>query len=271
MLIPEFSELGIESRPVIWDVTDAGWQEFDAIVIRSCWDYHKRLQDFLQWLGEMEKLGISMFNSPSLVRWNCDKSYLKDLAEQGVPIAPTVWLTREAPRQLSTILRKQGWNRAVIKPTVSATAYKTWLVSSDVSEADQEKLSALLKMHGSVLVQKFMPEIATAGEWSLIFFDKQFSHALLKRPKQGDFRVQEEFGGDVRQQDPPDELIKQASEILSIVQSDCLYARVDGLLQDEQFILMELELIEPALYLKAHPMAAQRLVRALLSRLDRHS
>ena len=84
LLIPEFTGLGIESRPVIWDSTDAGWQEFDAIVIRSCWDYHKRLDDFLEWVGEMEKLGISMFNSPSLVRWNCDKSYLKDLAQQGV-------------------------------------------------------------------------------------------------------------------------------------------------------------------------------------------
>jgi glutathione synthase/RimK-type ligase-like ATP-grasp enzyme len=225
------------------------WQDFEAVVIRSTWDYHRRYDDFLRWLDRME--GINLFNPVQVVRWNANKTYLRDLAAGGIAVVPTLWPTRHT--EIPILMRENGWRQAVLKPTISATAYQTHLITSE----DQ-----LAPFSGEMMLQPFMPEIAENGEWSLIFFHGRFSHAVLKRPKAGDFRVQHDFGGTIEALLPPPSLIEQAVTAVAKVNSPLLYARVDGIDVDGKLYLMELELIEPDLFL--NPETAARFVDTLL-------
>ncbi|HET8775092.1 MAG TPA: hypothetical protein VFP80_14925, partial [Thermoanaerobaculia bacterium] len=149
---------GVDVRAVVWDDPDAGWRSFDAIVVRSTWDYHKRLDEFRAWLDRME--GLPLWNPPAVLRWNTHKSYLFDLQARGIAIVPTL-----------LVPRGQGF---IVKPAVSATAFRTERHETDCD----------------VLVQPFVPEIVTDGELSFVFLGRRFSHAVRKRAASGDFRVQ---------------------------------------------------------------------------------
>jgi hypothetical protein len=201
------------------------------VAVRSCWDYHLRVAEFDAWIERVARV-TTLINAPSLLRWNLHKSYLLGLAAQGVRI-PASQLVRNV----------------VIKPAVSASAYQTHYLRDDA------------------LVQEFVSEVATAGEWSLLFFDGAFSHAVLKRPRADDFRVQEELGGSATPQIPPETLIEFARGVLALVQPMPVYARVDLVERDAGITLMELELIEPSLFLRADPDATERFVAALLRQL----
>jgi glutathione synthase/RimK-type ligase-like ATP-grasp enzyme len=150
----------------------------------------------------------------------------------------------------------------VVKPAISATAFMTFQTSPAQAEADQNKLDAILKNSGA-LVQEFMPEIIMHGEWSLVFFAGEYSHAVVKQPQAGDFRVQTDFGGSYRAAIAPPEFIAQAQALLRLVDQHLLYARVDGIEREGQFILMELELIEPSLFLRADAAAPARFAQAI--------
>jgi hypothetical protein len=154
-----------------------------------------------------------------------------------------------------------GWTKAVVKPRISATAQRTHLIALDDADSVQELFNELRSGPG-VMVQKFMDSIVSEGEWSLIFFDGQFSHEVLKTPKAGDFRVQSDFGGIEQLDDPAAHVLQAATRIVQTVEPT-LYARVDGVVDDGQFRLMELELIEPALFLASHPGAPARFADAI--------
>ena len=158
-----------------------------------------------------------------------------------------------------------GWKKAVVKPRISATAHRTQLVTHETTDLAQTLLDELCLGPGA-MVQKFMDSIVDGGEWSLMFFDRVFSHATLKTPKPGDFRVQGDFGGSDRLADPPQHVLRSAIQILHLVEPT-LYARVDGVVEHNQFHLMELELIEPALFLSSHPDAAIRFAEAIAKKL----
>jgi len=212
---------GAEARHVAWDDPGVDWTSFDAVVLRSCWDYHKRVDEFRAWL---DRLPPRVFNPVEVVRWNMDKRYLRGLP---VPVVPTEVVPRGEPLQ--------RWPRTVAKPLVSASAWRTHVVEDgEVTEED-------------MIVQPFVEEIAD-GEWSLIFFRDQFSHAVLKRPQVGDFRVQQELGGSADPAMPEPAIIEQAANVLRL-RPGMLYARVDGVVIEGVFTLMELELIEPSLFL----------------------
>ncbi len=246
---------------VVWDDTHIDWADYDGVIIRSCWDYHKRPAEFLAWIDRLDGMGVRLWNPAPLLHWNHEKRYLIELAAQGIPIVPTIYLERGALVDLAQLLRDQQWADAVIKPAIAATAFHTWRTNITQAVTNQQQLAALVA-RGAVLVQPLMPEIAQ-GEWSLLFFGGEFSHAVLKRPAPGDFRSQDDFGGTVELRNPPPGMVDQAQHILSTLSSPWLYARVDGLVVGSVFTLMELELIEPSLFLSAAPHAANMLATAL--------
>jgi hypothetical protein len=261
LLLRPLADRGIEAEPAIWDDPARDWSSFDAVVIRSCWDYHLKYEAFLSWIGSLEGARIPVWNSAALVRWNANKSYLRDLEAKGISIVPTFWPEAGDPVCLREKLRELDWTKAVVKPRISATAHRTHLIAAEDADAVQEVFHELQSTPG-VMLQKFMNSIVNEGEWSLIFFGGQFSHPVLKKAKAGDFRVQSDFGGTDQAADPPAQVLQSAIHIVRTVEPT-LYARVDGVIDDGQFRLMELELIEPALSLASHPAAPSRFAEAI--------
>jgi glutathione synthase/RimK-type ligase-like ATP-grasp enzyme len=256
---------GVRVDPVVWDDPGVDWTAYDAVVIRSCWDYQYSPEKFAQWMDALERSGARVFNPIPVVRWNHDKRYLRDLESRGVAIAPTYWCVRGDSPRVQEVMASQGWEKAVVKPTISGTAMSTWVVSADDRINHDAELAALLAKR-DMMIQEFMPEILS-GEWSIVFFGGEFSHAVVKRAKAGDFRVQDEHGGSWAEEEPSAELVEQARRVLRCVDEELLYARVDGVVRDGQFVLMELELIEPMLYIGGNGGAAEMFARKLIERL----
>jgi glutathione synthase/RimK-type ligase-like ATP-grasp enzyme len=262
LLVQPLAKLGYLAEPAVWNDAAYPWSECDLIVIRSCWDYHLKPKEFLAWLATVERTGIPIFNRPALVRWNLDKIYLRDLQAKGVEIVPTMWPEDDQKHySLKTSLTEAHWNMAVVKPRISATAYKTALVSIDDADGTQALVDEL-RTGPRVMVQKFMDSIVSGGEWSLMFFGGNFSHAVVKKARPGDFRVQNDFGGTSVAADPPAFVLDTAQRIISSIDVT-LYARVDGVVEGGRFFLMELEVIEPALYLGSQLSAAMRFAQAI--------
>lgn len=257
---------GASVEPVVW--TEPRHPEVvpDAVVIRSCWDYHLRPAGFRAWLDDLERAGTTIMNSPALVRWNLHKSYLPLLSEAGVPTVPTVLSATGDQRTLADILDAAGWTEAVVKPAVSLSAYQTWQLPRPDAAAQQERF-ARLRSTGDVLVQKYVREVTSSGEWSLIFFGTEFSHAVRKHPKPGDFRVQTEHGGSVAAETPPGQLIDDAARAIAALPELPVYSRVDGVVTDDTFAIMEVECIDPVLFFELHPAAAAAFAEAVWRRL----
>jgi glutathione synthase/RimK-type ligase-like ATP-grasp enzyme len=264
LLVDALSAKGVRSEAAIWNDDALDWEKYSAVVIRSTWDYHLRLDEFLAWLDRLESLEVKVFNAPSLVRWNTEKGYLRDLSDRGIAIVPTRWVERGEKTSLADVLRETGWREVVVKPSVSASAHQTWRMSAEESSAREEQFASMVES-GRVLVQPFLDAIQTEGEWSLLFYGGEYSHSVLKRPQQDDFRVQQTHGGTAVVQEPSREVVDEAYRVLEAAGQASLYARVDGCVVDGRFVLMELELIEPDLFLRAHPSAPMRLAEALLN------
>jgi glutathione synthase/RimK-type ligase-like ATP-grasp enzyme len=266
LLIPALAARGVHATAAVWSDPSVDWTTFDAVVIRSCWDYHLRHDEFLAWVTSLERAGVALWNPPAIIRWNAEKSYLRELGERGVRIVPTRWVERNSVATLHDVLHDAAWDAAVVKPAISASAHETWRTSRHAAAADEARFRALVG-RGRVLVQPFMEAVVAAGEWSLVFIGGEFSHAMLKRARRGDFRVQFEHGGSAMRGDPGGHVVEQARRALHAGASDSLYARVDGCVVDGEFVLMELELIEPLLFLAEHPDAPARLASVLVERM----
>jgi glutathione synthase/RimK-type ligase-like ATP-grasp enzyme len=252
---------GISVDPVSWDDHSADWSKYKAVILRTTWDYHRRLPEFLNWVNDLEKQRIPIWNSAAVIRKNVIKRYLIDLQNAGIPIVSTMWIPKGTKTNLRNILNGHGWSAAIIKPDVSASAYRTWYTDVHLATKLQQNLDEILADTGA-LIQEFRNEI-NSGEWSLIFFQSKFSHAVIKLPAPGDFRVQEELGGIVEAALPPELLIHQAEKILEQIEGPILYARVDGIVSKDQFLLMELELIEPSLFLGSSPTAPEVFAKSI--------
>jgi len=270
LLIEPLRRLDIEARAAAWDDAAQGWAACAGAVIRSPWNYYHHPEAFRRWIGWVEQAGEPLWNTPDVLRWNMDKVYLRDLAADGVPVVPTVWLECGQPADLSTLLTEQGWGRVVLKPAISGSADGAWQADRTQAPALQPRLEAMLR-RGGALLQPFLPEIHT-GEWSMIFFDDVYSHAVLKRPAPGGIFVQEEHGGTYMSVEPAAAIRDAALAVLSAAHrvaggGPFLYARVDGVLLDGCFTLMELEVLEPALFLSTSPGAPERFAAAIRARL----
>lgn len=237
-----------------WD-DEADWASFDLVVIRTTWDYVPRHAEFVKKLNHIAGL-TKLLNSAEVVKWNVHKGYLKELESKGVAIVPTVMF--KYPGAIS-IPKDWNYSKFIIKPAISATAFKTIIVG----RAEVESVSFKDMMtDGDWLLQPFLEDIK-AGEISLCFFNKSFSHACIKIPKPGDFRVQEEHGGDIQDYTPDTELLKLSQELINKIPFDLLYGRVDLARFEGKYVLMELELIEPSLYFRRSPMAGKNFKAAV--------
>jgi len=263
-LIQAVGRGGAIAVPVCWNELGIAWNDFDCIVLRSCWDYHLQPGEFSNWIERIASSGATVWNPPPLIRWNMDKRYLDALAERGVPVPPTVWLRKGEPVSLGETLSRAGWAHAVVKPTVSAAAMDTWRVRAIRAEELEADFSALLG-RGDVMVQRFVDEVIQDGEWSLVFIAGEYSHAVIKRPLAGDFRVQPQHGGCAASAVPTDSVLAQACRIASQLPGPWLFARVDGIVVAGVFLLMEVECIEPRLYLGTHPDSYDRITEGLTS------
>ena len=263
LLAAQFEQHGFATKALVWDDSDQALDDVSAVIVRSCWDYHFKPKEFLAWAEGVSARGIKLFNPATTLRWNHDKRYLRELESLGVAIANTLWFKQGTTSDLAHIIKNSGWEKAVLKPTISATAWNTILVTQGNSTSLQEKFDEMCAS-GAVMLQKFIENITSCGEWSFIFFENKFSHAVLKRPKSGDYRVQGDFGGFLDlDAAPPSGLIEEAQAILKKVKMPWLYARVDAVEVEKHLCLMELELIEPELYLRSSQPAANRFARAI--------
>ncbi len=261
LAIPFLKERGWEVATIPWTDTQTDWNRFDLVVIRSTWDYHHRAAEFLETLRQIEAGHSILENSLQLIEWNLDKIYLRNLKSRGVKIVPTQFETGIiSPDDFTRWQRQLGSNELVIKPSISATAMNTFRLSSFDREIES------LYDGGTFLVQPFVDSIVSEGEFSLFYFDGIYSHAILKSPKSGDFRVQEDFGGTVKPIQPTPEMSAAGRIAIDALDAVPLYGRVDLVRSKAGFLLMELELIEPALYFASDPHAPENFANALAAR-----
>ena len=264
LVLPHLASAGVDVRFVDWRDPTLDIARFDLVVLRTCWDYHLRIAEFLNWLQRTAR-AVPVLNMLETVLWNYSKFYLQELEAQGIEIPPTVFVAAES---LSAADRERilSWQKIVVKPAVSATAHNTRLTESGSFFQGNEPAQ---KMQGLYLVQQFIPEVVTNGEISFIYIDGSYSHAVLKRAATGEFRVQKDFGGSATPLQPPAELRQQADEIAAAVSHvrDSLYCRIDTVERDGRLLLMELELIEPELFLGLANGAAGAFAAAILKKL----
>jgi hypothetical protein len=264
-LLAAFAAAGADAQAVVWSDARMAWRSFDLVVVRSTWDYFERFAEFTAWLDRIEEEGVRLCNPVGLVRWNMDKHYLKELEAGGVAIVPTRFVDAGDRVDLAELLRAEGWERAILKPALSGGAYRTHKLTLAEAAGLQGELEAIAAA-GGALVQPFVQEIVDEGEWSLVFFGGELSHAALKTPKGGDFRVQPKFGGSVVGVTPPAAMLAAATAIVRGLPAAPTYVRIDGVRRGEQLLLMEVEAIEPYLYLPAAPPeAVARYVAAVLA------
>ncbi len=264
-LLRPLERLGLHVVPLQWD-REAVAADCTGLVFRSCWNYDEAPAAFLRWLDELAARKIPCCNSVPLVRWNFHKRYLLDLEARGATLPATVLLAEGDRRTVAELFAELGTDEAVVKPAISMLARHTFRLSASRLE-DGERLLAQSRSRGEVLVQAFVPEIQTQGESSLLFFGGEYSHAVRKRPAAGDFRSQSEHGGAVEVIAPGPALRERAERVLACLDETPAIARVDGVEVGGELLLMELELIDPSLYLSTHAGAADRCARVLAERL----
>lgn len=246
-----------------WNGPFDPFTDADAVVIRATWDYHEAPDAYLTWLGRLDP--ARTFNPPDLVRWNLAKTYIADLAARGAAL-PRAMDVPATASDVAEALEVLDLDDAVIKPVIGASGFGVERVRPGEEAAALERVRSR-KATDRVLVQGFVAGIE-AGELAGVFFDGAFSHALRRVPASGDFRVNSQYGGRMELAEPSADTIGAMASVLALVPGRPLYARVDGVAQSDRFVVMEVEVNEPALGLDLVPGAADRFADALLARLS---
>lgn len=266
LLSQVLTELGISHEIQAWSDPLVDWSSYSHLMIKSTWDYFDFYPEFLAWIEKIKALGVPVLNDLDTIRWNSDKRYLLEIEAKGFPTIAGILLEKGSKPTLEKIQEKVTSDTLVIKPLVSGGAKNTLKIPVSEWANFQEKVTELVKEE-AFLVQPFIREVAEVGEYSLIFFDQQFSHAVLKTPAKSDFRVQHYFGGTIQEIHPDLSLLESAQTLIDAFGKGTLYGRVDGVLIDGVFHLMELELIEPYLFLGLSEKAIPNYKSAVRSRL----
>ncbi|HEY2802081.1 MAG TPA: hypothetical protein VGI85_15940 [Chthoniobacterales bacterium] len=264
---PPLAALGWRVDAIPWRRPIVDWKTYDAVVIRSPWDYVSDPDAFLNVLSEIERSGTPLLNGLDLVRWNIRKTYLRDLAERGVPVVPTIWRERLRRGELSALVEEVGTAEVVVKPVIGANARGTFRLDAQTARSRGDEIDAYYA-NRALMAQPFLSAILTEGEFSLLYFNGEHSHTISKTPKAADFRVQEEHGGTIRAVETEEELRDAGDAALRAIGDAPLYARADFVRANDGsgYRLMELELIEPSLYLRMDSGAPERFARALHDR-----
>ncbi|RZM19441.1 MAG: hypothetical protein EOO88_38030 [Pedobacter sp.] len=264
-LIPFLKNKGLNVTEEVWDDPAVDWKSYDVAILKSPWDYHQKLDSFKAWLKRISQLDVRLFNDYNTVSWNLDKRYLKEIADAGLDIIASIFLDAGLKVDLDSLFENLSSDKIIIKPCVSGGSNNTFVVDLNYSPELAETIQNLAS-NTDLVAQPFLEEI-NDGEWSLHFFNGTYSHTILKKPAPGDFRVQQMFGGTIEVPYVDTNLIGKAEAYVSKFAKDTLYARVDGVFVNGSFQLMELELIEPFLYLAYDAGAVDRYYNAVLEKL----
>ncbi len=266
LAIPALKELGWDVEKISWRSRGTDWTRYGIVVIRSPWDYPTDAPRFLALLDEIEASSTPLFNPPELVRWNLHKSYLNWLDERDVSVVPTRWLDKPRKADILALFDEYGGDKMVIKPAIGANAEHAHVLNKRTLEQDWPKIEPVFE-HRQAMVQPFRTAIQSEGEYSVMFVDGEISHTIRKTPKAGDFRSQEEHGADIALVEPEALLVTRASEAVRALSVRPLYGRADMIRNpDGDFEVMELELVEPSMYLRMDPEAPMRLASAIVRR-----
>lgn len=268
MLFEPLAKYGWQGEEVSWRDNSLNWNDFDVVIVRSTWDYQDSPEEFMACLQRIEASSARLENSLATMTWNIDKSYLKDVESKGVRIVPTLWFAQFDAEAIRDGFRHFGADECILKPLVSANADHTYRLTATDFEANLSVLEEVFQ-HRAFMMQPFIKTIVEEGEYSLFYFTSRYSHTILKMPKQDDFRVQEEHGGQLALVEPEPELKAVAEQTLKTLPDDPLYARLDFIRTEQGFAVMEVELIEPSLYFNMDDESAQRFADAFVARYGR--
>jgi len=258
---------GLKADRKAWDDPKFDWTTTKSVLFRTTWDYFDRFDEFSKWLKMVSNQTI-LINSKALIYWNIDKHYLLELKNKGIHIPKTEFIEQHTKTTLKQLHNTLGWTDTVLKPCVSGAARHTYKLHAD--NLDQyEAIFQELISNEAMMLQPFQHHVVTKGEISMILFNGEFTHAILKQAKSGDFRVQDDFGGSVHNYTPNAEEIAFAQAAVNACPELPMYARVDVFLDnDNKLAIAELELIEPELWFRKHPNAAKVLAKAIKQQLN---
>jgi len=265
-IILALEKKGLKVIKTYWDNPDFDFSEAKITLFRTIWDYFNRFDEFSKWL-EATKHKTTFINPPEIIYWNIDKHYLKDLAEKGTNIPNTYFIEKGDKRTLKEVFNNCNWKDAVLKPTVSGAGRHTYKLTSKNVNSYGQIFRELIKDE-DLMLQEFQYNIYEKGELAFIIFNGKFSHAVLKKGKKGEFKVQDDFGGTVHNYKPTKEEIEFAEKVVKVCKSSPTYARVDIIFDNNNKpAIGELELIEPELWFRFYPPSADLFADAILEKL----
>lgn len=247
-LVERLSGRGIESEPVIWN-SDADWSQYDAVIVRSTWNYVENRDAYLEWIDRLDGAEVQLWNPADVLRWNMNKLYLKDLRKAGHSIVPSVFVPERSSIPIERVLEEKDWSEFILKPMVGAGASGLEKFTRDSLDEAQAWLDELVGESGAI-IQPYLDSVRKNGEWSFVFFNRDYRYAVKKYPTGDDYRVQAELGGSREGEEAPPAFVRQAEEAVNSITKPFLYARVDALEQNGQLRIIEIEMIEPDLYLE---------------------
>ncbi|WP_298420678.1 hypothetical protein [uncultured Kordia sp.] len=253
---------GLHVEKIAWDDVNFDWNTTKYALFRTTWDYFDRFQEFSSWLKDVEQKTI-LLNSTKTIYWNIDKHYLQDVDKAGVKIVPTYFMEKGDTRTLAQLHQELGWKHTVLKPCISGAARHTYKLNLHTIKK-HEILYKNLISDEAMMLQPFMEQIVTKGEISLIVINGNYTHAILKKAKAGDFRVQDDFGGSVHEYNPSQAEIEFAENAVKACIESPMYARVDIIWDnDDKLAISEIELIEPELWFRFNNDAATQLAKGI--------
>jgi len=267
LLIDPMSKLGWDAEEISWRKENVDWNDYTAVIVRSTWDYQNDSEKFLNVLENINNSSAHLENDLELMKWNMNKKYLFDLETNGVRIVDTIWEKYFNSNNAYDYFNKLNSEEIIIKPNISANADNTFRISKENYINHIQDIENVFAQR-DFMIQPFIQNIVDEGEFSLFFFNGEFSHCVLKKPKENDFRVQEEHGGKFRSVIPTEQQISIAKNIVNKLSVLPLYARADLVrIDDNDFALMELEVIEPSLYLNTDKQSPERFAKAFNNRM----
>ena len=262
LVVEALEAKGFRVARISWSDPTFDWSSTQTVIFRTTWDYFYRFQEWEAWLSSTSKV-TQMINSHSLIQWNMDKHYLRDLEERGIHIPESRFIEVGEQTTLSDLLSETGWANCILKPCVSGTARHTYKLNAENISEHEDIFQGLIRSE-AMMLQPFLNNIVAKGEVSMIVIGGQFTHAVLKVAKGGDFRVQSDFGGSIQNYNPSVAEREFAEKAVAACDPQPVYARVD-IVEDNngQLALIELELIEPELWFRMNPKAAEVLADSL--------
>ena len=266
-VIRALEERGQKVWRTSWDNPDFDWSLTRYAVFRSTWDYFDRFSEFSSWLERVQEK-TRLVNPYPIIQWNMDKHYLRDLSDQGINVPPTVYVEPGDRRTLLEVVQDAGWSEMILKPCVSGTARHTFRLHRGNVSAHESIFRELISTE-SMMLQEFQGRVINQGEVAFVLFDGRYSHAILKKAREGEFRVHEDFGGTVERYHPSPAEITFAEQVVALCNPLPVYARVDAIWDNHnELCVSELELIEPELWFRLYPQAAASFADALMKHAD---